>query len=284
VERLRNPVLSAVVAYVLVAASMHIPSTFAQSTTSGPTVTVSGTGGSGLNFRATPGGSIIRTFPLGTRMIVVGNDQQAEGRTWRNVRSPDGVVGWMAADYLSGTANAPEPTTQADYRPGSAATGSSLQVVKTGGMNAILRDNPGGTQVGSYPEGSSMSLVSSTPRETGGREWKNVRGPDGKTGWMASFLLSGEGSATVANPSSGLLSSRSPFTLTSDMRSRALAARARAVPLLATGNSTTDSSKQTSANKQNDSKATPTLTPTSRPSPSSSPSSSSSSSSASKKP
>src|SRR5687768_235082 len=168
---------------------MHIPSTFAQNTPSGPTVTVSGTGGSGLNFRATPGGSIIRSFPLGTRVIVVGNDQQAAGRTWKNVRSPEGVVGWMASDYLSGTANAPESTTtQAAYRPGAtgAATGSSLQVVKTGGMNAIIRDNPGGTQVGSYPEGTSLSLVSSTAREAGGREWKNVRGPDGKTGWMAS--------------------------------------------------------------------------------------------------
>ena len=262
VERLRKSAPAAV-AFALLMASASIPSSFAQGTAGGTTVTVSGTGGSGLNFRAAPNGSIIRSYPLGTRVMVVGSDQQVAGRSWKNVRSPDGVVGWMAADYLSGTANAPESTTtQAAYRP-SGTSGGTLQVVKTGGMNAIMRDNPGGTQIASYPEGSNLTLVSSTAREAGGREWKNVRGPDGKSGWMASFLLSGEGSAAVANTNSTnssntLLASRSPFTLTSDMRARALAARARSGPLAATGNGTTTSSekKTTDTSKQTDNKST----------------------------
>jgi hypothetical protein len=258
VERFRKSVPAAV-AFALLLASAAIPSSFAQGTASGTSVTVSGTGGSGLNFRSTPGGSIIRTFPEGTKMLLVGDSQQAAGRTWRHVRSPEGIVGWMAADYLSGTVNAPESTTtQAAYRP-SGVTGTSLHVVKTGGMNAIMRDNPGGTQIGSYPEGSTLTLVSSTAKEAGGREWKNVRGPDGKSGWMASFLLSGDSSAAIANTgtnsSSSLLTSRSPFTLTSDMRARALAARARAVPLAATGSSTTEDKKSADTSKQSDSKS-----------------------------
>jgi hypothetical protein len=184
----------------------------------------------------------------------------------------------MAADYLSGTVNAPgSTTTQAAYRP-SGVTGSSLHVVKTGGMNAIMRDNPGGTQIASYPEGSSLTLVSTTAKEAGGREWKNVRGPDGKSGWMASFLLSGDASTAIANTStnssSSLLASRSPFTLTSDMRARALAARARAVPLSATGSSTTEDKKTVDTSKQSDTKSASSS--------SSKPTSSSTSSSASK--
>jgi hypothetical protein len=285
VERFRKSVPAAV-AFALLMASATIPSSFAQGTAGGTSVTVSGTGGSGLNFRSTPGGSIIRTFPEGTKVLLVGDSQQAAGRTWRHVRSPEGIVGWMAADYLSGTANAPESTTtQASYRP-SGVSGASLHVVKTGGMNAIMRDNPGGTQIGSYPEGSTLTLVSSTAKEAGGREWKNVRGPDGKTGWMASFLLSGDSSAAVANTggnsNSSLLTSRSPFTLTSDMRARALAARARAVPIEATGSGTTENKKTVDTSKQSDTKSTSSSS--NKTSTSSSASKTSSSTSSSKKP
>jgi hypothetical protein len=44
--------------------------------------------------------SRIRSWPGGSRMTGIGPDRQAEGRTWKNVRDPDGNVGWMAADFL----------------------------------------------------------------------------------------------------------------------------------------------------------------------------------------
>jgi SH3-like domain-containing protein len=249
-------------------ASATISSSFAQGTT-GATLTVSNTGGSGVNFRATPGGAIIKTFPEGTKMLLVGDSQQADGKTWRNVRSPDGVVGWMAADFLSGTAQAPESTTTQVSTGASGVAGSTLRIVKTGGMNAVIRDNPGGIQVGSYPEGTSLTLVSATAKEADGREWKNVRGPDGKSGWMASFLLSPDSGTTVANSpansgGSNPLTSRSPFTLTADMRARALAARARAVPLsiTGTGTSNTQNAPATDPSKQQFSAGTPRPSPT----------------------
>jgi SH3-like domain-containing protein len=240
----------AAVAFALLIVGVSSTSTFAQTAGNGAQVTVTGTSGSGVNFRVTPGGAAIASFPDGTKLTVVGQDQQATGRTWRNVRSPDGVVGWVAADYLSGTAQAPgSSTTQAANRPG-AATGTALQIVKTGGMNGVIRDNPGGTQVGSYPEGTSMTLVSSDAREAGGREWKNVKGPDGKSGWMASFLLNdSSGGVTVAAPSNPT-TARSPFTLTADMRARALAARARAVPLTSTPSDTKKDDKKTSSSNK----------------------------------
>jgi hypothetical protein len=40
----------------------------------------------------------------GTTVEVIGEDVQAEGKTWRNVRTTasttDGVTGWVAAQYL----------------------------------------------------------------------------------------------------------------------------------------------------------------------------------------
>jgi SH3-like domain-containing protein len=280
VERLRKSIPAAV-AFALLMASATIPSSLAQGTVGGTTLTVSNTGGTGLNFRATPGGSIIKTFPEGTKMLLVGDSQQADGKNWRNVRSPDGIVGWMSADFLSGTAQVPESTTTQVSTGASSVTGSTLKIVKTGGMNAVIRDNPGGIQIGSYPEGTSLTLVSSTAREADGREWKNVRGPDGKSGWMASFLLSGDG-ATVANTpasnGSNLLTSRSPFTLTADMRARALAARARAVPLSVTGTSNTQNKQVTDTSKQQFS------TGSTSPSPTPAPTKNTSSSSSNKKP
>jgi len=63
-------------------------------------VIVNGTGGQGVWVRREPGGDPIRVWPDGTPMLVVGADQQADGRTWRNVWTLDGVNGWTAADYL----------------------------------------------------------------------------------------------------------------------------------------------------------------------------------------
>ncbi|MFN0070244.1 MAG: SH3 domain-containing protein [Chloroflexota bacterium] len=248
----------AAVAFALLFVGVSTTSTFAQ-TANGTTVSVTGTGGTGVNFRVTPGGAAIGSFPDGTKLLVVGENKQANARTWRNVRSPDGIVGWVASDYLSGTASAPESTTtQAAFRPG-ATSGGTVQVVKTGGLNAIMRDAPSGAQIASYPEGTALSLVSAESREAGGRDWRNVQGPDGKTGWMASFLISDTTGATVAGGRTTVSAARSPFTLTSDMRARALAARARAVPLAATTNQNeAPSNKQTSTSSSSSSSGSST--------------------------
>jgi SH3-like domain-containing protein len=212
-------------------------------------VTVTGTDGTGVNFRITPGGAAIGSFQDGTKLTIAGENREANGRSWRNVRSPDGVVGWVAADYLSGSVSAPPSggTTLAAYIPG--AMSGSVQVVKTGGLNAIIRDVPAGIQISSYPEGTTLSLVSTEMQQGGGRDWRNVKGPDGKQGWMASFLLqdvSGGPAVASTSPRSNVTTARSPFTLTADMRARSLAARARAVPL-------TKSSSDRSSNKNSSS-------------------------------
>jgi hypothetical protein len=67
---------------------------------------VARTDGTGVNLRATPGASGKASAILleGTTVEVVGDDVQADGRTWRHVRTvgstSDGVTGWVAAQFL----------------------------------------------------------------------------------------------------------------------------------------------------------------------------------------
>lgn len=61
---------------------------------------VTGTGGEGLNMRDAPGGNVVTTLPDGTRLEQAGPDQKdASGATWHNVRTPDGTVGWVSAQF-----------------------------------------------------------------------------------------------------------------------------------------------------------------------------------------
>ncbi|GIV96290.1 MAG: hypothetical protein KatS3mg057_0947 [Herpetosiphonaceae bacterium] len=61
---------------------------------------VSGTGFEGLFLRESPGGTILKTLPEGTRVEVLGPDQEAHGFVWKHVREPGGLEGWAAADWL----------------------------------------------------------------------------------------------------------------------------------------------------------------------------------------
>ena len=63
-------------------------------------VLVDSTGGDGVWIRKEPAGDPVKIWPDGAPMLVVGEDRQADGRTWRHVKTLDGVVGWVAADYL----------------------------------------------------------------------------------------------------------------------------------------------------------------------------------------
>lgn len=62
---------------------------------------VANTGGDGVYLRRAPGSDErIKAWPDRTRLTVAGADRQVGGKTWRNVKDPDGNVGWVLADYL----------------------------------------------------------------------------------------------------------------------------------------------------------------------------------------
>lgn len=68
-----------------------------------PMVVVAGTNGLGAWIRSEPAGDPMKVWPEGTPMLLAGEDREADGRVWRNVRTADGEFGWVAADYLIST-------------------------------------------------------------------------------------------------------------------------------------------------------------------------------------
>ena len=89
--------------------------------TTADVVYVGNTGGLGVFLRRTPqAADRLKAYPDNTRLVVIGPDVGAEGRTWRHVRTPDGVEGYVPAQYTSGQ---PVPTvTPAPTPPTAAAT------------------------------------------------------------------------------------------------------------------------------------------------------------------
>ncbi len=60
----------------------------------------------------------VKAYPDNTRLAVIGPDVEAEGRIWRHVRAPDGVEGYVPAQYTSGQ---PIPTVTPAPTPQTAA-------------------------------------------------------------------------------------------------------------------------------------------------------------------
>lgn len=72
---------------------------------SGQTVFVQNTDGYGAEFRRAPGsaGDRIGVLPEGVVLTATGQQQQTGERTWAQVRDSTGIVGWVIADFLSGS-------------------------------------------------------------------------------------------------------------------------------------------------------------------------------------
>ncbi len=87
------------------------PATTAAGTTTAVTTTtpaaagrffvVSGTDGEGVRLRDAPGGTQIGAYADGTRLEQIGQDQNLNGVTWRNVRGPDGQEGFVSTQFLT---------------------------------------------------------------------------------------------------------------------------------------------------------------------------------------
>jgi hypothetical protein len=70
---------------------------------SGQKVRVANTGGTGVRLRLEPSlkGQIVSRLPDGTVLEIVGEDKQADGYTWKNVRAPGDGRGWVAGAYVA---------------------------------------------------------------------------------------------------------------------------------------------------------------------------------------
>jgi hypothetical protein len=87
---------------VPVSAPMPVPATV-----SAPErLVVANTGRSGVNLRVRAGDRAqrLKILPEGTALEVAGADETADGLLWRNVRDPNGTVGWVSAQFVRGAA------------------------------------------------------------------------------------------------------------------------------------------------------------------------------------
>ena len=74
---------------------------------------VGNTGGDGVYIRRTPDmEDRVKAWPDGTEMIEIGDVVTVDGRTWRNVRDPDGFEGFVPAQHLVEELIPKEPTIQ----------------------------------------------------------------------------------------------------------------------------------------------------------------------------
>jgi uncharacterized protein YgiM (DUF1202 family) len=87
------------------------------------TVEVYGTGGTGANLRVQPSRSatVIRSVPDGDHLTVVGDDETADGISWRHVQADDGATGWLATEVVRTLV-----TPTATPRPGAPGIGAPL--------------------------------------------------------------------------------------------------------------------------------------------------------------
>ncbi len=133
-----------------------------------PTLTVAHTGGDGVYLRRTPNLSDrLKAWPDGTKMVRVGEDRAAEGVAWKNVRDPDGRVGWVPAQYLVAAESkpaTPEPSRSPTPTPGPTAPGrvdpTGTRSVTDGGSTPVadrVRDASCGQSGGGLQLGPCLS-------------------------------------------------------------------------------------------------------------------------------
>lgn len=197
---------------------------------------VANAGGGGVNLRRDPGqgGERLSTLPEGTLVEIVGPDRTVDGMNWRNVRTLQGDVGWIAADFLAAEGAAPIaaiPGSGATILPvatapgASGASGASAprpttgvasasatrgQVGNTGGQGANIRSEPGssGRVLKTLPDGANLEVLG-PEKEVDGTIWRQVRDPaTGVTGWIVRGAVAPAGSmptpvAPRTTPASG---------------------------------------------------------------------------------
>jgi SH3-like domain-containing protein len=144
---------------------------------------VAATDGVGLNLRAGPSASTVRvkTLPPGTMLLAIGGARDSQDREWRQVSDPNGIEGWVAAEFVE-----PVPIVA---NPGPASP-QRLRVAGTDGVGLNLRERPGASavRVKTLPPGTVLLAVG-IARDGEDHEWRQVRDPDGVEGWVAAEFV-----------------------------------------------------------------------------------------------
>ncbi len=188
---------------------------------------------SGLNLRAEASTTAKSVASLKSKqhLVIIGpaTGPDANGITWQNVRTDDGLTGWASAQFLTKTNPAggtPAPTaapTQAPptaapttAAPPSAASGEAW-VNSANGLNLRSQAVATSTVIVVLPFGAHVALTGAPQGpDASGITWQNVRTDDSKTGFVAAqFLSATKPVTTTATPAATTpITSTTPATAT----------------------------------------------------------------------
>ncbi|MFY4775412.1 SH3 domain-containing protein [Metabacillus sp. RGM 3146] len=156
-----------------------------------------------LNLRATASASGKVLTALKKNEIV--SVLKTQG-TWSNVKNSKGLTGWAASQYL-GSASVPSvPSTGTSAGSGNTGTAVPASVILKTDSN--IRSGPGTASpvISTLMAGTTLQTYGSSS------DWFKVKLPDGKYGWIASWLVSSGGTAplpgTPAPAPSGVLAGK----------------------------------------------------------------------------
>jgi uncharacterized protein YkwD/SH3-like domain-containing protein len=147
----------------------------------------------GLNLRAEAksDAKLVATLKNKQHLVAIGPavGPDAGGIAWQNVRTDDGQVGWVSAQFLTKTNPAgptPAPTAAAPV----ASTGEAW-VTAADGLNLRAQASTTSTLVALLPFGTHLTLTGApTGPGAGGITWQSVRTDDGKTGFVSAQFIS----------------------------------------------------------------------------------------------
>jgi uncharacterized protein YgiM (DUF1202 family) len=139
-----------------------------------------------LNVRSGPstGHGIVATLTYGTAVTVAGPSNRNEGRAWYPVTLPSGSIGWVAGDFLTASAIAPEPS------GGAFAAGDRVAV----DVDAVNFRSAAGTAAGVIMvlyRGHCLTVIGG-PVSANGYTWYQARTlvhTDSVSGWVIQGAL-----------------------------------------------------------------------------------------------
>jgi uncharacterized protein YkwD len=152
----------------------------------------------GLNLRAEAkaGAKLVTTLKDKQHLVAIApaSGPDAGGITWQNVRTDDGQVGWVSAQFLTQTnpaGPAPVPTLPAPTAAAPAASTGEAWVIAANGLNLRAQASTTSTLVALLPSGTHLTLTgAATGPDAGGITWQSVRADDGKTGFVSTQFIS----------------------------------------------------------------------------------------------
>ncbi len=166
-------------------------------------VVVNAADGLKVRAEANAASAVIRKLGYGTHLTAIGQPSppDAQGIAWQSVRTEDGQLGWVAAQFVSSTqlaAVTATPATPSGTAVVAVAKAGSVYVAAPRGLN-LRADKSADSPVVvllAYGQRLETNGLGVGP-DAKGNTWLNVRTDDGIVGWVAAQLVTDQAPPTA---------------------------------------------------------------------------------------